>query len=207
MNTIEALNSRYSCRNFKSDPVPEETILKILEAAIRAPSWANSQPWEIYVASGEHLDRLRKEYLKSTQEGKTRNPDLAVPQEWPAYLQKRIEERMKNRPPVSANEPPPGLSENFYNAPAIVFLCMDKTLTSWSVFDLGMLAQSILLAARDCGVDSIPAARFVAYPDLIRGELGIPDEMSVVAGIAIGYAVQPRKLNSPRRPVSEVVHL
>ena len=57
MNVIEALNSRTSIRAFKSDPVSRETIFKIMEAAIRSPSWANTQPWEIYVAAGEALGR------------------------------------------------------------------------------------------------------------------------------------------------------
>ena len=62
MNTIDALNSRYCCRAFKPEQVSKQKVEEILEAAIHAPSWANTQPWEIYVASGEPLERLRKAY-------------------------------------------------------------------------------------------------------------------------------------------------
>jgi nitroreductase len=48
MDVIEALNNRFSTRAFKPRDVPKETITKIFEAAARAPSWANSQPWEVF---------------------------------------------------------------------------------------------------------------------------------------------------------------
>ncbi|MEW6423761.1 MAG: nitroreductase family protein [Bacillota bacterium] len=50
MNVIEALNSRHSVRAFKPDPVTKETLLKIIQAANQAPSWGNSQPWEVFIA-------------------------------------------------------------------------------------------------------------------------------------------------------------
>ena len=62
MNVIDALRARSTVRAYKHDPVGKDTILKILEAATRAPSWANTQPWEIFVAAGEALERLRTEY-------------------------------------------------------------------------------------------------------------------------------------------------
>ena len=63
MNVIDALNSRATIRAFKPDAVSKETILEILEAATRAPSSGNTQPWELFVAGGEVLDRLRHAYV------------------------------------------------------------------------------------------------------------------------------------------------
>jgi nitroreductase len=68
MDVIEALHSRYTVRAFKTDPVSREVLWKILEAALHAPSWANTQPWEIFVEGGDVLNRLRRanlEYLKN----------------------------------------------------------------------------------------------------------------------------------------------
>lgn len=56
MNVIDAINQRFACRAFKPDPVDKATILKILEAATHSPSWANTQPWEVYVAAGPILE-------------------------------------------------------------------------------------------------------------------------------------------------------
>ena len=64
MNVIDALNSRYTCRAFKQDPVAQDTVIKILEAANRTPSWGNTQPWNLYVAAGELLEELRKGSLE-----------------------------------------------------------------------------------------------------------------------------------------------
>lgn len=95
----------------------------------------------------------------------------------------------------------------FFGAPVVVYLCMDRSLTPWSIFDLGMLSQSIMLAARELGLNSIPAVNLVAYPDLLRPELGIPEEMLVLFGLALGYGNPEDPVNKPRslrRPIHEV---
>ena len=59
---IDLVNSRYSCRSYKSEPVPDEHIHKILEAARLAPSACNKQPWRFGVVTS---DNLRKELLSN----------------------------------------------------------------------------------------------------------------------------------------------
>jgi len=92
-----------------------------------------------------------------------------------------------------------------YNAPLMVILCMDKTLTSH--FDLGMLAQTICLAAQGFGVDSIVAAGLTAHRDVLRRELEIPEELEIIIGVGLGYASGHiiNTYRSPRRPLDEVV--
>ena len=79
MDTIEALNSRFTARAFKPDPVDHGTLEKVMEAALRAPSWANTQPWEVYLAGGEVLNRLREAYVANLKNCVARNLDLAAP--------------------------------------------------------------------------------------------------------------------------------
>ena len=218
MNVVEALNSRTSIRAFKPDPVSRETILKILEAATRSPSWANTQPWEIYVAAGEALNRLRQGFEGQLREGKPRNLDLPAPQKWPEVFQQRMAALMADRdkiPGVASpgKDPRQVMMERnyrFFDAPVVVYLCMDRVLTPWSVFDIGQLSQSIMLAAQEYGVDSIPAVMLVAFPDLIRAELDIPPDLLVLFGIALGYRDEQQPLNRqrrPRRPLNEVVRI
>lgn len=218
MNTIEALNSRYCCRAFKPQPVKEETVLKIIAAATRAPSWANTQPWEIFVAAGEPLERLRRGFLTNLEKGVQGVSDLPRPQTWPAGHQQRTMEFMAARAKVlgiarddqAARQTLVMANYRFFDAPVVIYLCMDRTLTAWSVFDLGALSQSIMLAARDFGLDTAPAVMLAHYPELIRAELKIPDSFSIIIGIALGFADsdQPtNKIRSPRRPISEVVRL
>ena len=97
MDVIDALNTRFTARAFKPDPVDRATLEKVMEAALRSPSWANTQPWEIHVAGGEVLDRLREAYVKYLKDCVVRNPDLAAPKEWPAALKARMEHLRSER--------------------------------------------------------------------------------------------------------------
>jgi len=206
MNVTDALVSRYTARAFLPEPVDRETVTAILEAATRAPSWANTQPWEIFVASGECLERLRRAHAERIEAGVERAPDVAAPREWPAAHQARIAElrALRTRLTGAASAPQGG----FFGAPVVVFLCMDRGLTQWSMFDLGALSQSVMLAGREHGLDSAVAFNFAAYPDLVRAELEIPDELALVIGIALGHADPQSPQNvarSTRRPLAEVV--
>ena len=216
MNVIDALNTRFTVRAFRPDPVDRGTLEKVLAAALRSPSWANTQPWEVYVAGGEVLDRLRLAYVANLKKCVARNPDLAVPKEWPPKLLKRMEnlksERMATLERVCLDKSQlKDLAEvnyHFFHAPVVAYICMDRTLTTWSIFDLGLFAQSIMLAAQHYGLGSAVAVTLAAHPDLIRKELQIPDDLSIIIGIALGYADKEHPQNqfrSPRRPLQEAV--
>ena len=69
MDTIEAILARYSVRDFSSKPPAKETVMKILEVATRSPSGSNSQPWEVFVASGAIIEKIRKMYQERSQGG------------------------------------------------------------------------------------------------------------------------------------------
>jgi nitroreductase len=56
------LNARRSTRAFLSVPVEKDKLTAVLEVAVRTPSWSISQPWEVFVATGDTLDRIRKGY-------------------------------------------------------------------------------------------------------------------------------------------------
>ncbi|HYA85785.1 MAG TPA: nitroreductase [Nitrospirota bacterium] len=216
MNVIDALHSRFTVRSFMTAPVSRDTLRKILEAALHAPSWANTQPWEIYVAGGDVLNRLRKAYLEHLKNCVPRNPDLEAPREWPPDLQKRMEavkaERIAAVERACLDTPTlvdvAHINYRFFDAPVVVYLCMDRRLTPWSIFDLGLVAQSIMLAAQEFNVASAPAVTLVAHPELIRAELDIPDDLLIIIGVALGYADSKHPLNtfrSPRRPIDEAI--
>ena len=60
-NIKELMNERHSVRKFQSKPIPEEVLKEIISISLNAPSWCNSQPWNIYVATGNTLEEIRKE--------------------------------------------------------------------------------------------------------------------------------------------------
>ncbi|MCR4435929.1 MAG: nitroreductase [Clostridiales bacterium] len=218
MNVIEALQARHSTRAYKPDPVDRETIRKILEAANHAPSWANTQPWEVFVASGEPLERLRQRNLENFRNGVPPEPDQPTPQHWPEAHQKRTGAMAAAHQAILGikredKDARKIMTENnlrFFGAPVVIFLCMDRTLDPWSLYDLGSFSQSIMLAAQHYGLNTIPAIMMSVYPKLIREELNIPDNLKVVFSIALGYgdpeSIQ-NKLITTRRPLDEFVRM
>ncbi len=64
MDVFEAIRERRSCRRFLPDPVAEDKIMQILDAAVRAPSPANNQPWEfVVITSPDVKGRIHEESL------------------------------------------------------------------------------------------------------------------------------------------------
>ncbi len=218
MNVIETLEARRSTRAYKSDPVAPEVIKSIVEAANRSPSWANTQPWEVYVASGAPLDNLRQRYLENFKKGVAPKPDIPAPKSWPTAHQERINQMGAGRfatlgierDDQEARRKVTEMNFNFFGAPHVIFLCIDRDLTSWSLFDLGSFSMSLMLAAQHHGLNTIPAVMLVAYPDIIREEINIPQDLSIVIGIALGYGDLENIHNqyvTPRRSIDEFLKL
>ncbi|MDO8736002.1 MAG: nitroreductase [Thermoleophilia bacterium] len=214
MNVSDALNSRYTCRAFKPQPLDKEIILAILESANRTPSWANTQPWEIFVTGGEVLETLRQSCLENFRKGIPGNSDIPRAEHWPPAIATRIQglmaERSKaleiDRADEAARNAIAEQNHRFFGAPAVVFLCLDRILESWSMHDLGMMSQSIMLEAQEHGVASAIAYNMVVYPDLIRKVAGIPEDLAIVIGIALGFADDENIQNtfrSSRRSLQE----
>jgi len=216
MNVREALDARFSCRAFTAMPVTREQVEAVVAAASRAPSWANTQPWEIFVAGGDVLERIRQGYLRRAEEGVERALEVAAPTVWPEAHRARIAELMRLRSGLLGASPDDAearrtlMQRNFslFGAPVVVWLCMDRALSQWSLYDLGSFAQSLMLAAAAQGLDSVPAVMLAAYPDIVRTELGVPDSLAIAIGIALGHAEREdpmNKLRTPRRSLVEIL--
>ena len=132
----------------------------------------------------------------------------------PAFIQERMATIRNERMKLLGLDPADPASGRvfmewacrLFGAPVLAVLCMDKALSS--NFDIGMLAQTICLAAQDFGVDSLIASAFVSQPDILCKELEIPDCLNIVIGIGLGYPNPNSVINtyrSPRRPIQEVV--
>ncbi len=217
MSSVQStLKSRRTTRAFRPDPIGRDRIMKVLEPALAAPSWANTQPWELFVAAGPPLERIRQGYAEMLAQGVPRNPDITIPKEWPDACRVRMEELRTKRSAAMAEACPdpkviPDLMQmnyKLFNAPVVVYLCMDRCLTPWSLFDLGALSQSIMLSAEEQGLASAVAVTLAAHPDIIRRELSIPEGLAIVIGIALGLPdpdSPQNRFKSTRRSTDEVV--
>ena len=204
MELLEGIKTRKSYRAFKPEPVPEETIRNILEAARKSPSYTNTQPWEVAVVSGKKKDELGKIILDLAKSGAAANPDIPLPGTWPEALANRSREHRLKRfkflgiDPDNAQQREESRLLNFelYGAPCALFLFMDSSLTPWSVFDMGIFAQSIILAAHSFGVGSCLQAMLAIYPNAVRDFLGIPETKKLIIGISMGYPDLGARVNA-----------
>jgi nitroreductase len=89
MDLREAIRTRRSVRACLPKPVPQETIIELINDAIRSPSWANTQSWEIVVVTGETLEQFKKQNRRALIKGETSFPEITVPKDWPDTLKKR----------------------------------------------------------------------------------------------------------------------
>jgi nitroreductase len=217
MDTLEAIQTRHSVRDFTSRPVPKEIVMKIMEAATLSPSGGNGQPWEIFIASGAALEKIRKGYQERAQAeaaGLAGPGDPVGPPPLPLFIQERMATIRNERLTLLGLDPTdPASSKVFmewrsrlFGAPVLAVIGMDKALSSH--LDIGILIQTICLAAQHFGVDSLIASAFVTQADILRKELEIPESLNLVIGIGLGYANPGSIINtyrSPRRPIQEVV--
>lgn len=211
MDVIEAILNRHSVRDFSSKPVPKETVMKIMEAAIHSPSGGNGQPWEVFIASGATIEKIRKVYQERSKNG-AGGPGARPP--LPAFMQERMSVIRNERLKLLGLDPAdPASAKVFaewvarlYGATVVAIICMDKDVPS--KLDIGIFVQTICLAAQGFGVDSMIAGGFMSQTDVLRAELEIPDNFNIITGVGLGYPNPDSIINtyrSPRRPVQEVV--
>jgi nitroreductase len=77
----------------------------------------------------------------------------------------------------------------------------------WPLFDCGLVAENIMLLATRYGLGTVAQIQAVAYPDVLRKVLGIPDSKLIVLGIALGYPDWDdpvNELRSERDPLDNV---
>ena len=210
MTVTEAMAARRSIRAYKPDAVDKALIMEILEKAVKTPSWANSQPWDVFVATGEVLERIRSAYVENHKNSAKSTTDIARPTQWPEAAKERTKQLRPDmvRDCGDAADQFGEMNQRMFNAPTVIFLCLDKDYSHWGLYDLGAYAQSIMLLAEESGLSTIAAVTSVLFPEVIRSELGVPDNLNIAVGIPIGYADYANKLNnfhSSRSPLSETV--
>jgi nitroreductase len=195
MDAIECIKTRRSIRQFKPEPLGKDVLMEIFNIAKWSPSYKNSQPWEAVVLSGAKKEALTAVLIDLLDKETAPCPDLAEPKSWPAAEGARIDLLLKKRAEMTGSSlnDPEALKEakkanfGFYGAPHAIYLFQDNSLTPWSLFDLGLFAQSILLAARAKGIGTVPQAFAVDYARDIKKFLSIPETKRLVLGISIGY--------------------
>jgi FMN reductase (NADPH) len=198
---IELLKSRRSIRAYKPDPIPDEYIQKIIEAARWAPSGGNSQPWEfIVIKKKEVKDRIADLFIKSL--GLLREAELTREKEMriPALVGEMMEPGFKNAPVLILLCGDPRVNEAF---PLVVF---KKYGHEVFISNLASAFLCMQLAAKSLGLGSqwVSAAGNFMENDL-KELLNIPKEVKIYDMMAVGYPAYQLGPRSPRR-IDEMTH-
>jgi len=218
MDAIECIKTRMSIRKFKPDTVPVEALLKVIDTAKWSPSYKNSQPWEVTIVSGNKKEELSKLLVGLLEQDEKPCPDIPEPKSWTPVIEERIATLIKKRSELigkDLNAPEVRKKSKianfrFYGAPHGMFIFQDSSLPLWSLFDMGLFAQSLMLSAHAYGLGTVPQAFLTDYALHVKKFLGIPESKRLVLGISIGYPDMESPVNgfrTDRVETDEIVRL
>ena len=196
----ELAASRRSTRDFTETPVDPQVLEDILSEGVTAPSWSNTRPFMVAVATGEQRDRISAalvERLEASAEvkGMAANPDYTHVIPYPAGLVERSQRVGKgiydtlgiDRNDASARFSFLERNYEFFGAPTALFFFTHRGLDHFGTLDLGLYIQTLMLAAKSRGIGTCPQGYLGNYPDIIRNEFDVSDDYALVCGMSIGY--------------------
>ncbi len=216
MDIIQAVSTRKSIRGFKPDPVPKETLRTILSIACRAPSGSNIQPWEFTVIAGDVLENIRRDNVRRYRSGAApaaERPSLEKPP-GSAYRARQVElgsglyrlmgiARGDNEGRLYWRE----RGVRYFDAPTAIIISVDQSLSTGSLMEIGIVAQTICLVAMHYGLGTCIEGQGVSYPDIIRKHVHIPTSKRIMISIAVGYVARDypaNRLESSRANLDEI---
>jgi nitroreductase len=192
MDLFDALKTRKSIRAFRPDPVPRGTIEQVLDLATRAPSAINLQPWELVVVTGDEKARLARTLIKAYREKQIScGPGNVKP--LPKTYGRRGAKTLGLMNPFFDEMgvgSAPFINEgscNFYGAPVAILILQDDAFPKARYVDVGLCLGYLLLAAHDVGLSTCPIGLIAAYEDEIKELLNIPENKTLLVGVALGY--------------------
>jgi nitroreductase len=204
MDLLQGLNSRQSIRAFKQSAIPETLLKQVLQAAGRSPSYKNTQPWEVAIASGQTRQALAEVLFQLASSNTPPNYDFPAPESWPPALDFRAKDHGTRRFNALGIGRDDSQLRNelrlqnfrFFGAPCAVFFFMDESLGHWSTLDMGLFLQSFTLAAHGAGLGTCMQASVSGYPDAIRQCLGIPSSKKLIVSMSLGFPDLDAPINS-----------
>ncbi|MDH2384486.1 nitroreductase [Bradyrhizobium sp. CER78] len=194
----EIIRGRRAKRGFTDKPVPIEVVKDILSIARFTPSSSNTQPWKCYVLTGKARERLVEAAVKNFND----NHDKLVP-EYPFFPDPIPEPHASwftkfrgqlgdaqgvERSDKEGRRRDVARQFKFFGAPVGLIFTMDRRLVPASFICYGGFLQTVMLAAKGRGLDTLAQQIWSLQYPLLRKELGIPESDMVVCGMCIGYA-------------------
>jgi nitroreductase len=190
MSLFDAIHSQRAIRHFSDKPVPDKAIETMLNAAIRAPSAGNRQPWRFVVMRDAALKRQLGQWYLSAWQAVTAGME-AIPQPYRHGAE---------------------LAQQMATVPVLILACIDhgRARTGPGPVTRGAsiypAVQNLLLAARALGLGTVLTTLHTRYESEIKALLHIPETVETAALIPVGYPAEGARFGRARRmPLTEVV--
>jgi nitroreductase len=198
LSALEALHSTPSRRYLAAEPIPDDVLWAILDAAIRGPSGGNRQQWGWVVVTDQAVKDQVAVWYRA-------NWDAAYGQYRDQILAADGSSDMSPRGFLGAEH----LAHHLAEAPVWVFAVLRNAADATSPrvgSSIYGAVQQLCLAARAYGVGTSLTTLYGGHEDELRALLGLPDDALTMALIPMGYPARGRWAEPKRRPVAEVVH-
>ena len=193
---------RRSLRAFRSQPVAQDILKSVFTTAMEAPSNCNTQPWLVHVASGASLQSLREEMPKrfmagemsmdfpydGSYEGVYKERQYGAAQALYDAMDIAREEKDKRQAAFLRNF-------SFFDAPHVAFMFLPEPFGLREACDMGMFAQTLMLAMTAHGLGSCPQTSLSFQVDYVREQLGVDASNKLVFGISFGYPETDARVN------------
>jgi nitroreductase len=183
-------------------------VLEALELATRAPSNSNIQPWRLVFNSGPARDRLVQALLAEADHGEPKVP--ALPAEFHRFRSDlgALVYGSMGVPRTDGEARRVAVLRNweFFRAPLGAVVCMHRDLDYIDALGVGMFLQTFMLALTARGIGSCVQVSIAGYPEVIRKQLGIAEELRILCGLSIGYPdpeFPANALHTPRSPLED----
>jgi nitroreductase len=214
MLVSEAVATRRSIRAFQDKAVPYETVRRILDRARMAPSGCNFQPWEATVLTGAPLKALQERLLASEPDSPM-DYDFSAPGQFDKYQSRlrKVGEAMYGAMAIPRADKQQRLEfaqANLvsFGAPVLLLCHFPKFMKEAQWSDTGMWLQTIMLLAREEGLDTCPQEYMGMFGHTIKDHLGLAEDIVLFCGIAIGWRDETDAVNGFERervPLDEQV--
>lgn len=213
------VRTRRSVRGYKTDPVSKEVIQEIIDVAKGAPSSMNTQPWNLYVVTGEPLDKIRAGNTERMLAGVKPQRDFPTKEAYEGIHRERqvnIAKQLFAAMGIARDDKEmrqDWVMRGFrqFDAPVSIVLTYDKILEPAAIgqFDLGAISYALCLAAWERGLGTVINGQGVMQTPVVREHAGIPDTQAILTCIAMGYPnddFSANKVKSTRADEDDFVH-
>lgn len=204
MQVSEAVDRRISVRAFRPECPPAAQVRGLLEAAARAPSGGNLQPWKVYALAGSPLQELKARAAANPM-GEAPEYDVYPPNLWDPFRTRRFQNGEDlyatlriPREDKAARLRQLARNTELFGAPVGLFFCLDRKLgpPQWS--DVGMYMQTLMLLAVEQGLDTCAQEYWARYPRTVADLIGLPDDHMLFSGMALGWRDETAPINTLR---------